>query len=131
MAKLSEYEDKAAELYSALRARIGVWEKEDQDQIITVDDYQYIVVDESADSSGNVSYITFCIGPANMTDNEKDDVGYNTFTFDRCCYDGGGFTFDARDVVLEDVGNLDLDIDFASAEALKRAFQTRIITAAF
>lgn len=131
MAKLSEYEDKAVELYSALRARIGVWEKEDQDQIITVDDYQYVVVDETADSSNNVAFITFCIGPQNMSDNEKDDVGYSTFTFDRLRFDVGGHTFDARDVVLNEVGNLDLDTDFASAEALKRAFQTRIITAAF
>lgn len=129
--KFSEYEDKASELYSRLRERIAGWSEEDKNQILTVDDYQYIVIDENTDANDNVSYVTFCIGPQNMTDSEKDDVGYSTFTFDRCRCDVGGHTFDARDVVLNEVGNIDLDTDFANLETLRRVFQTRIITAAF
>lgn len=127
----SEFEDKALDLYNILRKKMKDWSDEDRQLILSIDGYEYIVLEEETDTTGRKSFITFCIGPREMTASEKDDVGYTTFTFDRCRYDVGGFAFDARDVILSPPENLDIDTAFASLDALRTAFQTRLVTTAF
>ncbi len=131
MTKFGEYEEKPIELYDKLREMIARWSAEDRAEILQIDGYEYITLDEDTDAFGRKTFVTFCIGPVQMTPTEKDDVGYATFTFDRCRYDVGGFAFDARDVVLSPPEDLVIEEVFENLETLKRALNTRLITTAF
>ena len=131
MTKFGEYEEKPIELYDKLREMIARWSAEDRAEILQIDGYEYITLDEDTDAFGRKTFVTFCIGPVQMTPTEKDDVGYATFTFDRCRYDVGGFAFDARDVVLSPPEDLIVEEVFENLETLKRALNTRLITTAF
>lgn len=129
--RISEYEEKPVDLYNAIRELLKNWSDEDKESILQIDGYEYITLDEDTDAFGRKTFVTFCIGPVQMTPTEKDDVGYATFTFDRCRYDVGGFAFDARDVVLSPPEDLIVEEVFENLETLKRAFNTRLITQSF
>jgi len=131
MTKFGEYEEKPIELYDKLREMIARWSAEDRAELLQIDGYQYIVLDEDTDVRSLKTFVTFCIGPVQMTSSEKDDVGYATFTFDRCRFDPGGFAFDARDVVLSPPEDLVIEEVFENLETLKWALNTRLITTAF
>lgn len=131
MSKFSEYEEQASALYELIRSCINAWSEEDKKSILQIDGYEYVVFDQNTDASGKKMYVTFCLGPKQMTQSEKDDLGYSSFTFDRCCYDVGGFAFDARDVVLSPPEDIVVEEMFASLEDLKRTFNIRIICASF